>query len=82
MPNCIFSFLAIRSLPWHDGGGEEGGGGGKWGLCCRVANEKETILNYHVLHSNHLLDLSIYLCFKEKFVAYHRSTYLKKLCLS
>lgn len=59
MPNCIFSFLAIRSLPWHGGGG--GGGGGGWGLCCRVANEKETILNYHVLDSNHLLDCrSIY----------------------
>lgn len=55
MPNCIFSFLAILSLPWH------GGGGGGWGVCCRVANEKETILNYHVLDSNHLLDCrSIY----------------------
>ena len=54
MPNCIFSFLAILSLPWH-------GGGGGWGVCCRVANEKETILNYHVLDSNHLLDCrSIY----------------------
>ena len=51
MPNCIFSFLAILSLPWHGGGG----------VCCRVANEKETILNYHVLDSNHLLDCrSIY----------------------
>ena len=56
MPNCIFSFLAILSLPWHGGGG-----GGEWGVCCRVANEKETILNYHVLDSNHLLDCrSIY----------------------
>lgn len=52
MPNCIFSFLAILSFPWHGGGG---------GVCCRVANEKETILNYHVLDSNHLLDCrSIY----------------------
>lgn len=41
--------------------GVGGGGGGGWGLCCRVANEKETILNYHVLDSNHLLDCrSIY----------------------
>ena len=57
MPNCIFSSLAILSLPWHGGGG----GGMEWGVCCGVANEKETILNYHVLDSNHLLDCrSIY----------------------
>ena len=60
MPNCIFSSLAILSLPWHGGGGGVGGGM-EWGVCCRVANEKETILNYHVLDSNHLLDCkSIY----------------------
>ena len=31
MPNCIFSFLAILSLPWHGGGGGGGGGGGLGG---------------------------------------------------